>query len=118
MPMPGLHQGGTWFGRGSLNLLSGQRIALAATNDTNCQDLGILAAGQCETLTGHGAKLLVLSVAWSPDGQQIASASYDDTVKIWDLATKPVRDAHGPQSLSPVCSLVARWSAGRIGVVR
>ena len=40
-----------------------------------------------QTLEGHSGS--VYSVAFSPDSKQIASASNDDTVKIWDAATGP-----------------------------
>ncbi|KAJ5642311.1 hypothetical protein N7490_006311 [Penicillium lividum] len=38
-----------------------------------------------QTLEGHGDN--VNSIAWSPDGSRLASASYDDTARIWDPAT-------------------------------
>ena len=37
------------------------------------------------TLTGHTSR--VLSVAFSPDGQTLASGSLDDTVRLWDAVT-------------------------------
>ena len=37
------------------------------------------------TLVGHGGP--VWGVAFSPDGQRLASVSHDETVKIWDSAT-------------------------------
>lgn len=37
------------------------------------------------TLEGHSD--IVTSVAFSPDSQRIASASWDETVKIWDVDT-------------------------------
>jgi WD40 repeat protein len=41
---------------------------------------------QLRTLRGHSEA--VYGVAYSPDGAALASTSYDDTVRIWDAATK------------------------------
>ncbi|OQE07888.1 hypothetical protein PENFLA_c154G04290 [Penicillium flavigenum] len=44
------------------------------------------ATGQCASiLEGHSGS--VNSIAWSQDGSRLASASYDNKVKIWDPAT-------------------------------
>jgi WD40 repeat protein len=57
-----------------------------------------LARQELRTLKGH--RNAVLSVAFSPDGTRLASASLLSVVKLWDVATgQELRTFEGPQTL-------------------
>ncbi len=62
-----------------------------------------------EVLTLSGHHDLVLSVAWSPDGQRLATASYDHTAKVWEAATgKEVLTLSGHSG----AAYAVAWSSG------
>ena len=65
-----------------------------------------------QTLSGHAG--LVFSVAWSPDGKQLASANGDTTIKIWDVSTGQVvqtLSGHADVVLSVAWSPDGKWLA-------
>jgi RNA polymerase sigma factor (sigma-70 family) len=62
--------------------------------------------GRClGTLDGHDN--WIMDLAFSPKGERLASASYDTTVLIWDMASRPHRQAERP--LRPE-DIDKRWS--------
>jgi WD40 repeat protein len=84
-------------------------------------DVESTAAAPLLMLDTGGHMALINDIAFTPDGQQLVSASDDKTIRVWDLATgKTVRTLRGEERTRRSGQnlrhgAVARWQMARGG---
>ena len=69
------------------------------------------------TMAKMGHSNCVWSVSFSPDGTTVASGSYDETVKLWDVTTgECLQTLEGHSNAVRSVSFFSRWDEGCVGV--
>lgn len=74
-----------WSTWNFINSLSQSGLIISGSNDCKIK-IWSAETGEClRTLTGHGA--LVRALAFDPANGRLASASYDKSIRLWDVST-------------------------------
>ena len=78
---------------------SGKQVAVCCFDHNEVYLYDVVAGKEISVLRGHSAP--VTSVAYRPDGQQVATASNDQTIRLWDPATGQQTAILKPEAASP-----------------